>query len=60
MMAKMSKEQIERTFNNKELNCIIKKIPIGWNHKDLQAYASQFGELLSVKVSKSFYWGGKS
>lgn len=35
MMAKMSKEQLERTFNNKGLNCIIKGVPVGWNHKDL-------------------------
>jgi RNA recognition motif-containing protein len=60
MMAKMNKDKIEETFNNKALNCIIKKIPSGWNHKDLYEYCKQFGELLSVKVSKSFYWGGKS
>ena len=59
MMPKMSKNKIEKTFNNKKLNCIIKNVPLKYTHQDLYNYMSQFGELTSVKVSKSFYWGGK-
>lgn len=59
MMPKMSKTKIENTFNNKKLNCIVKNVPLRYTHQDLYNYMSQFGELTSVKVSKSFYWGGK-
>jgi len=37
----------------------VKGVPQGWDHKDLFNYFSQFGPMYSVKVSKTYKWGGK-
>lgn len=55
----MTKQDIEKYFNNPEQNCVVQKIPKEWNHQDLHQYFAQFGSMYSVKVSKSYFWHGK-
>jgi RNA recognition motif-containing protein len=59
ILPNMSKNDIEKYFNNPDQNCVVTRVPKEWNHKDLYDYFSQFGKMYSVKVSKSYFWHGK-